>query len=177
MLHNFFLKALIFFEGATLEKSGNSSEALGDYGSQAPVFCLSPNADQLSVPTNSQERSLAEKILFPCHYNSGSSSDDSSDWIVSDDGDIDYIDVKEMLKRTETQGKILYHLEAECNEEYPSKDENTGELDPPPQPLLLHEAVCEGGVKAMTTLLSEYNGDPALIDIADGRGKQRSLHS
>ena len=108
--------------------------------------------------------SLAERILFPCHDDSEDTSDEDSDWIVSD-GD-ECVDWKEMLRQTasgDAQVNILYHPEEE--EVYVTDKELEEILFSP-----LIEAVCgDGGEEAVKRVVAAHSHQYEL-DAADDKG-------
>lgn len=108
--------------------------------------------------------SLAESILFPCHDDNEDTSDEDSDWIVSD-GD-ECVDWKEMLRQTasgDAQVNILYHPE---EEEIFVADKELEEILSSP----LIEVVCgDGGVEAVKRVVAVHSQQYEL-DAADDKG-------
>lgn len=113
--------------------------------------------------------SLAETILFPQHEDSESSSEEDSDWIVSD-GEAEYVDLKQMLAETDSSEagtKIVYHPEG--GRSFGAGD-SVSERDLDFLPLPLIEAVCgDGGVEAIRKVL-EVNSDAYTLEATDDKG-------
>lgn len=115
--------------------------------------------------------SLAERILFPPNDYSDNSTDEQSDWIVSDDEE--YVDLKVMLAERGGEGKILYHpaeVEAEATrgDVFVADKELEDILSSP-----LIDAVCrvgeEGGVEAVRKVIAMHNNQYEL-DATDDKG-------
>lgn len=134
------------------------------------TFLQEDNNDQTLI-------SLAERLLFPMD-NADDSGAENSDWIVSDDGEDGYFDVKEMLRDTEVgEGRILYHTEAEEDDDEgcTSMLESFDQPPPLPPPLLLHEAVCgedgSGGEREALVKAIEFCKAPGLLDATNSQGQ------
>lgn len=97
------------------------------------------------------------------------------------DEETEYFDIKELLRETaskETQGRIRYHLEAECGadeEDWSDQEctikEEEDQLEPLPAPQPLFEAVCgreEGGAEALKEVLK--GTCDLCLDDTDDRG-------
>lgn len=110
--------------------------------------------------------SLAEQILFPPHDDSDDSSDEQSDWIVSD-VDEEYVDLKESLECSSrnAEGKILYHPEERTRDAFVSDKDLEDILSSP-----LIDAVCkDGGVDAVRDVIAIHSKQYEL-DATDDKG-------
>lgn len=117
--------------------------------------------------------SLAERILFPPQDYSENSTDEQSDWIVSDDEE--YVDLKVMLAERGGEGRILYHpaeVQAEAtsgDHEFVADKELEDILSSP-----LIDAVCkegeDGGVEAVRKAIATHSNQYEL-DATDDKGK------
>lgn len=165
------LFAVLPHKSGASENEDASTEIVATEEAQSSTIFGASTDTHTATTANRLGLSLAESILFPPHEDFDSSSEEESDWIVSD-GEADYVDLKEMLKETaassDVQGKILYHLEGESNDVLASGPAFQ-ELDFLPLPLI--EAVCgDGGVEAIKEVI-KADSDAYTLDVADDKGK------
>jgi hypothetical protein len=130
--------------------------------------------------SKSSDTSLAEQLLFPPHNELENSSEEESDWIVSD-GEDAYVDLKLMLsERGMVDEKILYHPEVQAgagrgegrgSEDAFVADKELEEILSSP----LIEAVCreegDGGVEAVREVIKTH-GSLYELDAIDDKGER-----
>lgn len=167
------LSCCVFVSGTISDTSSAESTTEEDQDqSFHDSFVTSDHAD-----IGKSEGSLAERLLFPSHDDSENSSEEGSDWIVSDEED-EYVDLKAMLAQRGTEeGKILYHPEVQVEAGggggggggvFMTDKELEDILSSP-----LIDAVCgegeEGGVVAVKRVIAAHSNQYEL-DATDDKG-------